>query len=152
MGFSMSATLTSSQKILTSFLKHFDVGTRNCDAVSTSCMPSHDHLRVKLQSCPISSQVESKSCVFPPNAFQITFNHHIIELENQVQRLMEAHIAPKASVQVNNIASSCEIHDTQTCMENPKQAFVDYASSRTDKARGKWFTFKPVDPNRIDLA
>nr|GEU32765.1 ribonuclease H-like domain-containing protein [Tanacetum cinerariifolium] len=27
-------------------------------------------------------------------------------------------------------------HDTQYCMENPEQAFVDYASSRTDEARG----------------
>ncbi|GJX29001.1 MAK10-like protein [Tanacetum coccineum] len=39
--------------------------------------------------------------------------------------------------QVNKVASSCEIrsgpHDTQYCMENPEQAFVDYASSRTDK-------------------
>nr|GEW77537.1 hypothetical protein [Tanacetum cinerariifolium] len=28
-------------------------------------------------------------------------------------------------------------HDTQYCMENPEQAFVDYVSSRTDKAGGK---------------
>ncbi|GJR88872.1 putative ribonuclease H-like domain-containing protein [Tanacetum coccineum] len=34
----------------------------------------------------------------------------IIELENQVQRLMEAHLVPKPSVQVNKIASSCEIY------------------------------------------
>ncbi|GJV80140.1 hypothetical protein Tco_1516010 [Tanacetum coccineum] len=27
-------------------------------------------------------------------------------------------------------------HDTQYCMKNPKQAFVDYASSRTDEAGG----------------
>ncbi|GJR95287.1 hypothetical protein Tco_0267461 [Tanacetum coccineum] len=50
--------------------------------------------------------------------------------------LMEAHLAPKPSAQVNKIASSCEIcsgtHDTQYCMENPNQAFVDYASSRTN--------------------
>ncbi|GKA18408.1 hypothetical protein Tco_0698323 [Tanacetum coccineum] len=36
------------------------------------------------------------------------------------------------------MASSCEIcsspHDTQYCMENPEQAFVEYASSRADKA------------------
>ncbi|GKC17284.1 hypothetical protein Tco_1014066 [Tanacetum coccineum] len=40
---------------------------------------------------------------------------------------MEAHLAPKPSVQVNKIASSCEIcsgpHDTQYCMENLEQAF-----------------------------
>ncbi|GKB33827.1 hypothetical protein Tco_0873228 [Tanacetum coccineum] len=38
---------------------------------------------------------------------------------------------------MNKITSSCEIcsgpHDTQYCMENPEQSFVDYASSRTDK-------------------
>ncbi|GKA39159.1 MAK10-like protein [Tanacetum coccineum] len=31
-----------------------------------------------------------------------------------------------------------------------RQAFVDYASSRTDKARGKWFTFKPEQNNLGD--
>ncbi|GJY90976.1 zinc finger, CCHC-type containing protein [Tanacetum coccineum] len=51
-----------------------------------------------------------------------------------VQRLMEAHLAPKKPIQVNKINSSCEIcsgpHDTQYCMENPEQAFVDYAFSQ----------------------
>ncbi|GJX35513.1 hypothetical protein Tco_0247070 [Tanacetum coccineum] len=51
---------------------------------------------------------------------------------------MKAHLAPKKSVQVNKITSSCEIcsgpHDTHYCMENPVQAFVDYASSCTDEA------------------
>ncbi|GKD55872.1 hypothetical protein Tco_1289259 [Tanacetum coccineum] len=67
---------------------------------------------------------------------------------------MEAHIAPKLSIQVNKIASSCEIcgdpHDTQYCMENSEQAFVDYASSRTDKAGGKLYTFKPEKNNLGD--
>ncbi|GKE94931.1 hypothetical protein Tco_1579786 [Tanacetum coccineum] len=53
---------------------------------------------------------------------------------------MEAHIAPMQPTQVNKITSSCEIysgpHDTQYCMENPEQAFVEYASSRTDEAGG----------------
>ncbi|GKF46747.1 hypothetical protein Tco_0136549, partial [Tanacetum coccineum] len=60
---------------------------------------------------------------------------------------MEAHLAPKQPIQVNKITSSCEIcsgpHDTQYCMENPEQAFVDYASSRTDKAGdARLFKFK----------
>nr|GEX92700.1 retrotransposon Orf1 [Tanacetum cinerariifolium] len=59
---------------------------------------------------------------------------------------MEAHLAPKQPVQVNKVSSSGEIysgpHDTEYCMENPEQAFVEYASSRTDKEGGKWFTFK----------
>ncbi|GKC45616.1 hypothetical protein Tco_1063338 [Tanacetum coccineum] len=53
---------------------------------------------------------------------------------------MEAYIAPMQPTQVNKITSSCEIcsgpHDTQYYMENPKQALVNYASSRTDKAGG----------------
>ncbi|GKD43031.1 MAK10-like protein [Tanacetum coccineum] len=72
-----------------------------------------------------------------------TSDRHLFELENQVQRLMEAHLAPKQLVQVHNISSLCEIcsgpHDTQYCMENPEQAFVEYASSRTDEAGDKPF-------------
>ncbi|GJT01570.1 hypothetical protein Tco_0822739 [Tanacetum coccineum] len=56
----------------------------------------------------------------------------------QVQCLMEAYIAPMQPTQENKITSSCEIcsgpRDTQYCMENPEQAFVEYASSRTDEA------------------
>ncbi|GJW33226.1 hypothetical protein Tco_0053258 [Tanacetum coccineum] len=51
---------------------------------------------------------------------------------------MEAHLAPTQPTQVNKIMTSCEIcngpHDTQYCMEDPEQAFVEYASSRTDEA------------------
>nr|GEX44742.1 retrotransposon Orf1 [Tanacetum cinerariifolium] len=83
-----------------------------------------------------------------------TSDRRLIDLENQVQRLMEAHLAPKPLFQVNKITSSCEIcsgpHDTYYCMENPEQAFVDYASSRTDEARGKWYTFKPEQNNLGD--
>nr|GEU52927.1 zinc finger, CCHC-type [Tanacetum cinerariifolium] len=32
------------------------------------------------------------------------------------------------------------LHDTQYCMEDPKQAFVDYASARTDGTRSRQFT------------
>ncbi|GKB39950.1 MAK10-like protein [Tanacetum coccineum] len=89
-----------------------------------------------------------------PQDVPSTSDRRLIELKNQVQRLMEAHLAPKSSVQVNKITSSCEIcsgpHDTQYCMENPEQAFVDYASSRTDEAGGKWFTFKPEQNNLGD--
>ncbi|GKD97785.1 hypothetical protein Tco_1381682 [Tanacetum coccineum] len=58
-----------------------------------------------------------------------TSDRHLIELENQVQRLMEAHLAPTQPTQVNKITTSCEIysgpHDTQYCMEDPEQAFVE---------------------------
>ncbi|GKE51339.1 MAK10-like protein [Tanacetum coccineum] len=73
-----------------------------------------------------------------PQDVPSTFDRRLIKLENQVQCLMEAHLAPKSSVQVNKITSSCQIcggpHDTQYCMENPEQAFVDYTSSPTDEA------------------
>nr|GEW62843.1 retrotransposon protein, putative, Ty3-gypsy subclass [Tanacetum cinerariifolium] len=51
-----------------------------------------------------------------PQDVSSTSDLHLIELENQVQCLMEAHLAPKPSVQVNKIASLCDIcsgpHDT----------------------------------------
>ncbi|GJS57841.1 MAK10-like protein [Tanacetum coccineum] len=82
-----------------------------------------------------------------PQDVPSTSDRRLIELKNQVQCLMEAHLAPNPHVQVNKIASSHEIckgpHDTQYCMEKPEQAFVNYASSRTDEAGAKWFTFKP---------
>ncbi|GJR83581.1 hypothetical protein Tco_0154366 [Tanacetum coccineum] len=72
-----------------------------------------------------------------PQDVPSTFDRSLIELENQVQRLMADHLAPTQPTQVNKITSLCEIcsgpHDTQYCMENPEQAFVEYASSRTDK-------------------
>ncbi|GJX26257.1 hypothetical protein Tco_0232553 [Tanacetum coccineum] len=83
-----------------------------------------------------------------------TSDRHLIELKNQVQCLMEAHLAPKQPIQVNKITSLCEIcsgpHDTQYCMENPKQAFVDYTSLRIDKAGGEWYTFKTEQNNLGD--
>ncbi|GJZ41248.1 hypothetical protein Tco_0588134 [Tanacetum coccineum] len=89
-----------------------------------------------------------------PQDVPSTSDRRLIELENQVQRLMEAHLAPMQPTQVNKITSSCEIcsgpHDTQYCMENPEQAFVEYASSRTDEAGGKWYTFKPEQNNLGD--
>ncbi|GJT59321.1 hypothetical protein Tco_1002854 [Tanacetum coccineum] len=62
---------------------------------------------------------------------------HPTAVKNQVQRLMEAHLALTQPAQVNKITTSCKIcsgpHDTQYCMEEHKQAFVEYASSRTDE-------------------
>ncbi|GJS67029.1 MAK10-like protein [Tanacetum coccineum] len=73
-----------------------------------------------------------------PQDVPSTSDRRLIELENQVQRLMEAHLALTQPTQVNKITTSCEIcsgpHDTQYCMEDPEQAFVEYASSRTDEA------------------
>ncbi|GJU15179.1 hypothetical protein Tco_1143145 [Tanacetum coccineum] len=83
-----------------------------------------------------------------------TSDRRLIELENQVQRLMEAHLALTQPTQVKKITTSCEIcsgpHDTEYCMEDPEQAFVEYASLRTDEAGGKWSTFKPEQNNLGD--
>ncbi|GJT78678.1 hypothetical protein Tco_1045403 [Tanacetum coccineum] len=76
-----------------------------------------------------------------PQDVSSTSDRRLIKIKNQVQRLMEAHLAPKSPIQVNKIASSCEIcsgpQDTQYCMENPEQAFVEYASSRTNEVGGE---------------
>ncbi|GJY06195.1 MAK10-like protein [Tanacetum coccineum] len=87
-----------------------------------------------------------------PQDIPSTSDHRLVELENQVQRLMEAHLAPKQPVQVNKIPFSCEIcsgpHDTQYCIENPEQAFVEYASSRTDEAGDKYVESLELGENR----
>nr|GEU47595.1 MAK10-like protein [Tanacetum cinerariifolium] len=76
-----------------------------------------------------------------PQDVPSTFDRRLIKLETQGQRLMEAHLGLTQPTQVNKITTSCKIcncpHDTQYCMEYPKQAFVDYASSRTDEVRGR---------------
>ncbi|GKC53779.1 hypothetical protein Tco_1076524 [Tanacetum coccineum] len=75
-----------------------------------------------------------------PQDVPSTSDRRLFELENQVQRLMEANLAPTQLAQVNKITTPCEVcsgpHDTQNCMKNPEQAFVEYASSRIDEAGG----------------
>ncbi|GJR86029.1 MAK10-like protein [Tanacetum coccineum] len=83
-----------------------------------------------------------------------TSDCRLIELESQVQRLMEAHLAPTQPTQVNKITTSCEIcigpHDAQYYMEDPEQAFVEYASSCTDEVGGKKFTLNQGPRNFND--
>ncbi|GKD61039.1 hypothetical protein Tco_1298548 [Tanacetum coccineum] len=68
-----------------------------------------------------------------PQDVPSTFDRHLIKLENQVQCLIEVHLTSTQPTQVNKITTSCEIysgpHDTQYCMKDPEQAFVEYASS-----------------------
>ncbi|GJV95571.1 hypothetical protein Tco_1547148 [Tanacetum coccineum] len=65
-----------------------------------------------------------------------TSERRLIELENQVQRLMEARLALIQPTQVNKITTSCEIcsgpHDTQYCMEDPEQAFSAHSYPTQD--------------------
>ncbi|GJU43909.1 hypothetical protein Tco_1201175 [Tanacetum coccineum] len=76
-----------------------------------------------------------------PQDVPSTSDRHLIEIENQVKRLMEAHLALTQPTQVNKITTLCEIcsspHDTQYCMDDFEQAYVDYASSRMNKIGGK---------------
>ncbi|GJS10371.1 MAK10-like protein [Tanacetum coccineum] len=44
-----------------------------------------------------------------PQYVPSTSDHRLIELENQVQRLMEAHLALTQPTQVNKVTTSCEI-------------------------------------------
>ncbi|GKB86957.1 hypothetical protein Tco_0959229 [Tanacetum coccineum] len=88
-----------------------------------------------------------------PQDVPSTSDRLLIKLEHQVQRLMEAYIAPMQPTQVNKITSSCEIcsgpHDTKYCMENLEQAFVEYASSRTDKVGGLVSNFMASQDARL---
>ncbi|GJX65390.1 hypothetical protein Tco_0299733 [Tanacetum coccineum] len=101
------------------------------------------------------SSINRPMAISLPQDVPSTSNSRLIELKNQVQRLMEAYLAPEQLVQVNKISSSCEIcsgpHDTQYYMENPEQAFVKYASSRNDEVGGKQFTTN-LGPRNLDEA
>ncbi|GJZ41671.1 MAK10-like protein [Tanacetum coccineum] len=103
-------------------------------------------IMISIQGNPLCSRC--------PDVNRLGLVCRLIELKNQVQLLMEAHLALTQPNQVNKVTTSSEIcsgpHDTQYCMEDPKQAFVEYASSRTDEAGGKWYTFKPGQNNLGD--
>ncbi|GJW87397.1 MAK10-like protein [Tanacetum coccineum] len=91
--------------------------------------------------------------IYLPQDVLSASNRRLIELENQVQRLMEAHLAPMQPTPVNKRTTSCEIcngpHDTQYCIEDPEQAFVEYASSRTDEAGGLVSNFMASQDTRL---
>ncbi|GJX12330.1 hypothetical protein Tco_0204088 [Tanacetum coccineum] len=101
--------------------------------------PSHEGYRNTIK-LPIGNNVPVKAIALPQDVLS-TSDRRLIELENQVQRLMEAYLAPTQPTQVNKVTTSCEIcsgpYDTQYCMEGPEQAFVEYASSRNNNM-GNW--------------
>ncbi|GJX44396.1 hypothetical protein Tco_0261072 [Tanacetum coccineum] len=88
-----------------------------------------------------------------PQDVPSTSDRRLTELENQVQRLMEAHLAPAQPTQVKKVTTFCEScsgpHETQYCMEDPEQAFVEYASSRTDEAEGLVSNFMASQDARL---
>ncbi|GJT71115.1 MAK10-like protein [Tanacetum coccineum] len=93
-----------------------------------------------------------KAIALPQDVPSIS-DRRLIELKNQVQRLMEDHLAPTQPTQVNKVTTSCEIcsgpHDTRYCMEDPEQSFVEYASSRTNKVGGLVSNFMESQDARL---
>ncbi|GJX54227.1 MAK10-like protein [Tanacetum coccineum] len=91
-----------------------------------------------------------------PQDVPSTSDRRLIELENKVQRLMQAHLALTQPTQVNKITTPCEIcngpHGTHNCTKGPEQACVDYASSHTNEIRGKKFTSNHGPRNFNDVA
>ncbi|GJV26027.1 MAK10-like protein [Tanacetum coccineum] len=79
-----------------------------------------------------------------PQDVSSTSDRRLIELENQVQRLMEAYLAPTQSNQVNEITVPCETrngpHNTRNCTKDLEEACVNYAPSQTNEIRSKGFT------------
>ncbi|GKB84801.1 hypothetical protein Tco_0957073 [Tanacetum coccineum] len=75
------------------------------------------------QDEPLTNRPVLVKAISLPQDVSSTSDHRLVELKNLVQCLVEAHLAPKQSIQVNKITSSCEIcsgsHDTQYQMENP---------------------------------
>ncbi|GKC99606.1 MAK10-like protein, partial [Tanacetum coccineum] len=103
----------------------------------TMSIPSQDEPLTNRWNDPRDFAKPVKAIALPQDV-PSTFDRRLIELKNQVQRLMEAHPALTQPTQVNKITTSCEIcngpYDTHYCMEDPEQAFVEYASSCTYKA------------------
>nr|GEW51326.1 lon protease 2, peroxisomal [Tanacetum cinerariifolium] len=110
---------------------------------NTTELPEGNNV-VPLRSDIIRDFAKPVKAISLPHDVPSTFDYRLIELENQVQRLMKAHLDPKQPIQVKKITSSYEIcsgpRDTQYSMENPEQAFVKYASSRNneDKPNFNW--------------
>ncbi|GJV97643.1 hypothetical protein Tco_1549220 [Tanacetum coccineum] len=104
----------------------------------TMSIPSQDE---PLTNRPVNDPMDFanpvKAIALPEDVLS-TSDRRLIKLKNQVQCLMEAHLAPTRPTQMNKITTPCEIcsgpHDTQNCMDDPEQAFVEYASSHTDEA------------------
>ncbi|GJR42187.1 hypothetical protein Tco_1310290 [Tanacetum coccineum] len=116
--------------------------------------PSHEGYRNTIE-LPVGNNVndprdlaKSVKPITLPQDVPSTSDHRLIELEIQDECLMESYLALIQPTQVNKITTSCKIysgpHDTQYCMEDPEQAFVEYASSHTDEAGGNSMAHKNI--------
>ncbi|GKB16617.1 hypothetical protein Tco_0850540 [Tanacetum coccineum] len=107
----------------------------------------HHGIDLWLQNDPRDFAKPVKAMALPQDV-PSTFDRHLIEFENQVQRLMEAHLASTQTTHVNKITTLCEIcsgpHNTQYCMDDFEKANVDYASSRTNEIGGNSMAPKSI--------
>nr|GEX65448.1 zinc finger, CCHC-type [Tanacetum cinerariifolium] len=83
------------------------------------------------QGEPSISQLLAKAISLPQDV-PSTSDRHLVELENQVQCLMEAHLDPKSLVQMNKIASSCEICSAGTGLGG-ERSMIDVDSGGTEE-------------------
>ncbi|GJU25881.1 hypothetical protein Tco_1164502 [Tanacetum coccineum] len=132
----VSRTYTKKSLIMASI-----IGSKS-KSFMTMSIPSQDEQLTNQPNDPRDFAKPVKAISLPQDVLSIS-DRRLIELENQVQRLMEAHLASTQPTQVNKITTSREIcsgpHDTQYCMKNPELSIVEYASSCTDEAGGRGF-------------
>ncbi|GJY27921.1 MAK10-like protein [Tanacetum coccineum] len=97
----------------------------------------HHGIDLWLQNDPRDFTKPVKAIALPQDVSS-TSDRRLIELENQSPMLDGSSSCSDTTYSSKQITTSCEIcsgpHDTQYCMEDPEQAFVEYASSRTDEA------------------
>ncbi|GJY76461.1 MAK10-like protein [Tanacetum coccineum] len=129
-----AGSITTWEDLTTRFLTQFFPSGRNAKLCNDILMFQQHHGESLSEAYePLTNR--SVAIALPQDV--PSTSDRLIELENRVQRLMEAHLALTQPTQVNKFTTSCEIcsssYDTQYCMKNPEQAFVDYASSRTNE-------------------
>ncbi|GKC67898.1 MAK10-like protein, partial [Tanacetum coccineum] len=75
-----------------------------------------------------------------PQDVPSTSDHRLIELENQVKCLMEAHLAPMQPTQVNKITSSCKIcsRNRQFAMNRGPKSFNEATNAWKRKPNFNW--------------
>ncbi|GJW79489.1 zinc finger, CCHC-type containing protein [Tanacetum coccineum] len=83
-----------------------------------------------------------------PQDVPSTSDRRLVELENQVQHLMEAHLAPKQPVQVNKITSSCSavVPTTLRLVSN----FMTSQDARLSKFKADFKQQQSEMTNKID--
>ncbi|GJZ34933.1 hypothetical protein Tco_0580750 [Tanacetum coccineum] len=92
-----------------------------------------------------------------PQDVSSTSDRHLTELENQLQRLMEAHLSPTQPTQVNKITSLCEIcrspYDTyvsQSNLEGLVSNFMASQEARLSKFEADFKQQQSEMTNKID--